>query len=242
MTKRKIYIAASAACALVGAALLPGVASAAAPGATDWTGFYAGLNAGGGMAQGIVEDKDCYFCASDSFRTGNFTAGAQAGYNWQQGALVLGLEADVSYSSLDRKGALGLDDTTRISPDETKMQVFGTIRPRAGLAVDNAMIYVTGGAAWAQIDSKSRIFNSYNSTVRGYVNDNSIRWGLAAGAGLEYAVSPNWSIRGEYLYTTYQDVTVDGSSVMGCTGNRQCRISYGLSTQEARIGVNYRFH
>ena len=206
----------------------------------DWSGLYIGAKAGVGIAQGGVEDKDCYFCASDNFNNAYGTFGGQAGYNHQMGAAVVGVEADVNWSSLNRKGALGLDDGTRINPDQVKMDVYGSIRARAGLAVDNALLYVTAGPAWGSQENRSHVVNS-TGTVLGNINDNSVHWGVAAGAGAEVKTSEHLSLVGEFVYTAYQDKTINGSSVLGCTGTDTCRIGYRLSTEEARVGFNYHF-
>src|SRR5262249_48378725 len=109
------------------------------------------------------------------------------------------------------------------------------------LAVDNAMVYVTGGPAWGRIHGTAHIVNS-SGVARGDANSNSTQWGMAAGAGVEFATDQHWSGRGEDLYTTHTDHTGEPSSDVNCTGNFKCRIGYGLSTHEARIAVNYRFH
>jgi opacity protein-like surface antigen len=239
MTLRHPTLLAAATSAIIASLALPGLASAAP--ASDWSGFYVGAKVGGGIASNGVEDKDCFFCASDNANTAYGVVGGQVGFNHQIGAAVLGGEADVYWSSFDHKGALGLDDGERINPDQMKMDVYGSIRARAGLTVDNALIYVTAGPAWGSQQNNSHVVRS-TGTVVGDITDNSTHWGVAAGAGVEIKTSENLSLVGEFIYTGYEDKTVDGSSVLGCSGNFSCRIGYRLNTEEARVGFNYHFH
>jgi outer membrane immunogenic protein len=118
--------------------------------AWSWAGFYIGVNGGGGIALGSIEDKDCWFCASDSFHKGFGEIGGQIGYNWQFGSAVLGVEADWNWNSLDYSGFIGLDDTIA-GRTALKLNQFGSVRARAGLAYDRTLLYVTAGPAWGRL-------------------------------------------------------------------------------------------
>lgn len=117
--------------------------------AYDWTGFYIGGNVGGGMATSHFDDP-CYYCSSATPTSGFFTGGAQIGYNYQFGAGLVGIEADVNGNGGFKESVLGGDDTFALRVN-TKADISGTIRARAGLVVSNALLYVTGGAAWADV-------------------------------------------------------------------------------------------
>src|SRR5262245_32786199 len=91
-----------------------------------WAGFYFGGHAGGGFGNAEV-DFAGFHIEDDS--TG-FVAGLQIGYNWQSDSLVYGIEGDLSFG----------DGTV------------GTIRGRIGQAIDNMLIYVTAGVAFANVD------------------------------------------------------------------------------------------
>jgi hypothetical protein len=65
----------------------------------SWTGWFVGVNAGGGMALGTIDDKSSFFSASDSFQRGFAEVGGQIGYNWQFGSTVLGIEGDWNWNS-----------------------------------------------------------------------------------------------------------------------------------------------
>lgn len=204
--------------ALAGVALLTvsGAASAAdmyrkAPPATpiaapvtayNWTGLYAGANIGGSWFQDSLGGT-----ASGSVTPGTAFGGVQAGYNYQTGPWVLGVEADVGYGHA--KGNAG--------PVRAEMNTSGTVRARAGYAFDNVLVYGTGGLAW----SSFKLADAVDSRT-------TTRAGWTLGAGLEYGVTQNISVKGEYLYSDYGKVNV------GTTSN-------DLSDHLVRAGVNYRF-
>src|SRR5919112_1764707 len=77
-------------------------------------------------------------------RSGGFVGGAQAGYNYQFGMFVGGLETDLQYAAVGNKGASY--GTTYYPGDSDGF--FGTIRARAGVALDRALVYGTGGFAY----------------------------------------------------------------------------------------------
>src|SRR4051794_10188779 len=115
----------------------------AAPAAVwNWTGFYIGGNIGGGAASSHFNDPDFY--ASSATPTGGFfTGGAQIGYNYQFGSGLVGIEADVNGNSAFKEAVLGANNAFA-SRVRAKADLSGTIRARAGLAVNNGLVYATG--------------------------------------------------------------------------------------------------
>jgi outer membrane immunogenic protein len=112
-----------------------------------WTGFYAGLNAGYGWNAGDSRYYDPAFGTVSGRRGGGFVGGAQAGYNYQFGMFVAGAETDLQYAAVGNKGA---SYGTIYYPGESD-GFFGTIRARAGVAFDRALVYGTGGFAYGDI-------------------------------------------------------------------------------------------
>jgi outer membrane immunogenic protein len=138
--------------------------------------------------------------------TGGF-GGGQIGYNIQRGNLVFGLETDL-------QGA-GISDSNSI--DKSEMNWFGTLRGRAGYAFDRALIYGTGGLAYGGVHNA------------GWGSETQTGWVI--GGGLEYKLSPAWSVKGEYQY-----LDLDANSWVGPLGE-----GYETRTQvhTVRVGVNY---
>src|SRR3974390_626736 len=99
----------------------------------NWAGFYVGVNAGGGMALGTIDDKSAFFGASDSFHRGVAEVGGQIGYNWQFGSTLLGIEADWNWNSLNYTGLIGADQGVE-GLTSLRLSQFGSVRARAGLA------------------------------------------------------------------------------------------------------------
>src|SRR5262249_10159690 len=133
-----------------------------------------------------------------------------------------------------------------------KANVSGTIRARAGLVMSNVLIYATGGAAWA--DFKQTGIEFGNSTANSNfglptgrtANASGVGWGGVIGAGVEFAMSQNWSIGGEFLHTMYADhnatiLDADGSNSCRPEPSSNCVVRGQLTTDVGRIRLNYKF-
>lgn len=197
-----------------------------APVAYDWTGFYAGLNAGiAWLGEDITAFPDFGppFAASES-DTG-FTFGGQVGYNHQIDNLVLGVEADLNY--LDAGSDLTFAGKSTTSWD-SDYDWFATIRARAGFASDETLFYATGGVAFlgGDFDIASAGF------AAGSASDDETLLGYAIGGGVEHAFSPEWSGKIEYLYADFESHTIsDGVAA----------VKTRPDLHVLRIGVNYHF-
>jgi outer membrane immunogenic protein len=147
--------------------------------------------------------------------------GGQLGYNYQINNVVLGVEADLSYLAGAQSGLSGNGGTElfRVRPDYN-----GSIRGRLGFAADRALFYVTGGVAFHGLTGNFDNPNLTGSRRYNYV-------GGTVGAGIEYAVTNNWTVRGEYLYGIY------GSKRAVFGGPVDIR----PQTHTFRVGVNYLF-
>ena len=227
-------LAASAALAIVAstahAADLPGryapaPAYSAMPVFT-WTGFYAGLNAGYGWNVGDSRFYDPAFGTVRGRRSGGFVGGAQAGYNYQFGMFVAGVETDLQYAAVGNKGASY--GTTYYSGDSDGF--FGTIRARAGAAFDRALVYGTGGFAYGDIGG-----NRGYDPVLGYHSGDEINWGWTLGGGVEYAITNNFTAKVEGLYV---DLDTKDNYTLGGRVNVDRDAEFGV----LRAGVNYKFN
>lgn len=171
-----------------------------------WTGFYAGVNAGYGFGaftgrgSGIFKDPS------------GFIGGGQIGYNHQINQLVIGVETDLQYSGVSGKNAAGAS--------KGSIPYFGTVRARAGIAMDRLMPYVTAGYAYGGTELTVGAVGTTKTMHHGYV----------LGAGIEYAFTNNITAKVEGLY-----MDLGEKSVLG--GTRKI----GAETGIVRAGVNYKF-
>jgi outer membrane immunogenic protein len=144
--------------------------------------------------------------------------GGQLGYNWQAGNWVFGVETDIQYSGQDDNFFVG---GTSVGQD---LDWFGTLRGRVGYAVwDRWLPYITGGLAYG-----GRTMHIGGLSA----DDTAIGWAL--GVGVDYAITPNWSARLEYLHISLEDFSATFPTVGLINSGR-------LDNDIIRGAVNYRF-
>lgn len=236
-----------------------------------WSGFYLGLNAGYSWGDFDQTATFAPFniplvALFDGF-SGDYEAdadgasgGAQAGYNWQVDRFVFGFEADIQAANIESSvtGSETLVVTTIGGPfdleatvsSQTEVEWFGTARLRAGFApTQRLFVYGTGGFAFGRTKSTSSLTGvidpggAFETTIldNETATSSDTRTGWAAGAGAEFAIDGNWSVKGEYLYTDLGDEEIFSyaDEVFGAP------VSAGLSSDvkfhTVRIGLNYRF-
>ena len=170
-----------------------------APAVYNWGGGYAGLNVG--YEWGAITNS--------SGSPSGLEGGLQAGYNWQSGQFVFGGETDIQVT--------GADDT--FAPWKFANPWFGTLRGRAGYAMNNVLFYGTFGLAYGQI----------KGTFLG-LDESKTHVGWAGGLGMEVGFTPNWSAKIEYLY---MDLSNRAYSITNT--------SNGFEANMVRFGINYHF-
>ena len=175
----------------------------------NWTGFYLGIVGGGAWENASGDPK----------MKGGFVGGT-AGYNWQTGNIVFGLEADGSWADVNASAtALGITVSS-------KTDALGTVRGRIGYAVNQVLFYGTGGYAW--IDNKLSL-----SALGVTASDSKWHSGWTVGAGVEAFFAPQWSVKGEYLYRSLGGETYNLGGVPLDSGN--------IDFHTIKAGVNYHF-
>ena len=129
--------------------------------------------------------------------------------------------------------------------DNAELNFMGTLRGRAGLAVENALIYVTAGAAFGSGDREEQ----YVDPGDGPGEEEGVRWhgedfrvGWVAGVGAEYMVTCHWTVRLETLYTNFGDDT-DHGNVFGDRDpdDEAYRYKFDDELWNVRLGLNYKF-
>jgi outer membrane immunogenic protein len=186
-----------------------------------WTGFYVGINGGGAFTD--VRDNQFIGGGSVFGSPSGGVVGGQIGYNYQINQLVLGLEGSFDWTDLskDRTFADG-------SSDSLKVNSMATVLGRVGYAFDRTLFYVAGGYAGAEVKA-----GSFNDTATGLSYSGSSGWqsGYAIGAGVEYAMTNNISVKGQYLFSQLQSYYGGSPDVTKA----------GLDINTFTIGVNYKF-
>jgi len=178
-----------------------------------WTGFYVGINGGGGWGSSQWD-------AVNSFDVSGGLIGGTVGYNWQFGQAVVGAEGDIDWSNI--KGT-----TTVLCPGgcETRNKWLATARGRLGLAFDRFLPYVTGGLAFGDI----------NATVPVLPGGSISNAGWTVGAGLEVGLVNNVSLKAEYLYVDL------GNFNCGLNCGLAPGSNVSFTTSVFRGGANLRF-
>jgi outer membrane immunogenic protein len=211
---------------------------AAAP---TWTGFYLGVNVGGAFGEDRIDfgvvGAPVFASANNAFH--GIIGGGQVGYNWQFSSFVAGFEADFQGSSLKNTltapcapaicAPLGLSATYSQS-----IPWFGTARARIGYAQDSWLIYVTGGYAYAAVDTNA---TATAGPLVATFNSHDIRDGWTVGGGIEVGLASNWSVKAEYLYVDLGSAptTWTFSGVPAINNNSH------VTMNVVRAGLNYRF-
>jgi len=175
----------------------------------NWSGFYVGGQAGVAFNRdsGAFSSDSAFAGGNDDGETG-FIGGGHVGYDYQMGNLVLGAVADLNYIDASADSSFTLDsfggDTSRFGVD-SDINYVGTVRAKAGYAMDRFMVYATGGLAYADIDNKRRGDSTFIApngdgyTVSGSTDSDDV--GYAVGAGFDVLATQNVSFGLEYLYT-----------------------------------------
>jgi outer membrane immunogenic protein len=232
--------------------------------AYSWTGFYVGGDVGAlwTRASGrwdplpTVSNFGEYPISGDLNKNA-FVGGLHAGYNWQFApAWVAGIEGDWSWTDAKQSFAqpwtfigVGFVNPAVRPGTATSMSIepkwLATIRGRIGyLVVPNALLYFTGGGAWADVDYSASATNEPPSTYVASTSFSKTASGYVLGGGLEWALwSHQWSVRAEYLF--YHLNTATSTVVPESTGNFPTNPS-GFSwnnteIQLVRVGASYKF-
>jgi outer membrane immunogenic protein len=205
----------------------------------NWSGFYLGVNAGGGWSNANVDFSAAAFPSFASVENNlkGALGGGQLGYNWQYGAAVFGVEADFQFGGMtggiDAPCPPGLCAGLAASFRQ-KMPWFGTARGRIGYASDGWMLYATGGYAYSRLETHA--FASAGG-VSVDVRRNENRHGWTAGGGIEVALTHNWTAKIEYLYLDFGS----HGGTWTLTGLPTITDDTRLQANIVRGGLNYRF-
>lgn len=207
----------------------------------NWAGPYVGLNLGAGQHRSSfydLGDPTCCqlaFATRDSFWTPSnwgVTAGGLAGYNWQFGNVVAGVEGDINW--IDGKSSATITSSFGGSPVSASadMNWYATVRGRLGLAFSRSLIYVTGGWAVARLSNE---WGFVATTPR--FSYQETRSAGVIGGGIEYMLTQHWTVRVEGLYANFGTSPI--STISGFGGNYQSKFTNSLSV--VRSALNWKW-
>ncbi len=243
-----------------------------------WTGFYVGLNAGYGWSRqsmsnaatptpdallGVIPGVSGGLAALTtgsllSGSKGGFIGGGQAGYNYQMGSLVAGVETDIQAMTGNRATAatgtaavvVGVPVTTSLLAS-SRINYLGTLRGRLGFTVTPTLLgYITGGLAYGGTNASLNFVqtgtNGFAGT--GAASTSATRLGWTVGAGVEWALANAWSAKLEYLHYDLGSSSFANAGIALPTSavfpnqiyqTNFARVRY--SGDIVRVGLNYRF-
>ncbi len=194
-----------------------------------WDGPYIGANAGvailDGDARVLLGAVPTNFDLDDT----GFTAGGQAGWNWQHDQWVFGIEGDFNYVDVEDAGIANVVNQ-QFGSYNLESDWYATLRGRAGFAMDASLFYVTGGVAF--MDADLRATQIIAAAASPTASDSEVLVGFAVGGGIEHKFSESWSAKAEYLYMNFESKSLSA-------GIATARVEPELHV--IRAGINWHF-
>jgi len=248
----------------------------AVPAVYNWSGWYVGVNAGGAWGHSddptsTVFSPLGYFDVTSvpavnavglqSTSVSGFTGGIQGGYNWQWSNFVAGLEADFGYFGLG-----GSSSGTGVYPccapatftiaSSVRTDWLATVRGRLGFASNNWLFYITGGAAFTQLKGDFAFTDNCGNiaacngpggpNAAEAVSLSRTKTGWTIGGGVEAGLWSKWTLKAEYLYVDFGNVSGVGfittPGLNPFAQNNPFTHSVDLRSHIARLGLNYHFN
>ena len=220
--------------------------------AFSWTGTYVGANVGGiwgtfdfsptttNNITGAVGAP-----AIAGLNNSSVIGGFQAGYNWQVGQWVLGLEQDYQFTGLKQTATFAAPAGQFAAGDSmsVKTDYLGATRARVGMAWDRALVYAAGGLETGQFDVSSTYVarGVGGSPAVGFTDADKFHFGFNVGAGVDYAVTNNVFIGIEYRYLDLGKETYNlGAFTPAGVGAQTVTNSVGLTASEVTARLNFK--
>jgi outer membrane immunogenic protein len=232
----------------------------------NWTGFYAGADAGFASSRSLSSTQasvlaNPYLLATppftgtlavfnasavDTLSARGFDAGVHAGFNWQLKPFAVGIEID--YGAFRARATR--DVTFLLSPavvsqlhSEASTDWLFTARPRVGWIYSIGFAYVTGGVAVTGLSAKTTYIDNANTPQpNGVVSAAETKVGWTVGGGLELAIAPRWTVRAEYLHLEFPSVVGAGTITNPLNGRfNPTALSADLKSDIVRVGVSHKF-
>ena len=214
----------------------------------SWTGFYIGGQVGYDFGRDQATEVGVTG-SNQSFNVGQYDGllgGAHVGYNFSTQSFpllggfggsggVIGVEGDVNGGDVrSRTTFTGVGRAPGLIESDHD-NIEGSLRGRVGIAVDRALFYATGGAAFGEIEDSYMRTGPGNTSAFQALTKTHV--GYTVGGGMEYALTTNWSLRAEYRYTDYGRYVDVNDGALGVGFNTTHKLNFNL----AQIGFSYKF-
>jgi len=220
------------------------------PWAGPYVGLFAGYGTGDARATAPFDGNFGFFYNftgdAYSFNGNGTAAGATAGYNWQRGTMVTGIEGELGYFGM-KGSAIDPNGTASGTPDTTttfKSDAYGALNLRLGVVTGGALLYVKGGVAAlngraSTIDpcvAPPATCGSSTLTMQG--SKTMVGWSL--GGGAEWALGPRWTAKLDYSYFDFGHIRTSGT-VGPAVSSEFYTQSIDVTAHVVKVGVNYRW-
>src|SRR5262252_8034241 len=186
----------------------------------NWAGIYVGVNGGWGWgnAKWTADAVGGFLGSTGSVHDNGGVVGGTLGANFQAGAFVFGVEGDWDYSGINTGTTASICNFS--GQCQTGNNWLATLRGRAGYAADRVLFYLTGGGAFANVQTT---FNGVKTT--------HTQSGWTAGGGIEWAFADNWTAKVEYLYVNLGNGSVNcgTSACLAASGGPIIPVSVSLT-------------
>lgn len=227
---------------------------------SSWTGFYIGANGGWSWANWTSTINPVGTSAALDFapqalslNASGALAGLQAGYNFQRGQWVFGIEGD--FDGVGSSDTKHTSTTSGLQPElssdtfvsTVKVDALLSFRGRVGFAFQSSLIYLTGGIAWEELNRDTSVNAEVAPAVFGIdatTHASQYRTGYVLGAGYERMLTRHWIVRAEYLFNSFDHTDTDFAAFNRVTGiaGGGIRVTTGPNDVNViRVGLSYKF-
>jgi outer membrane immunogenic protein len=228
----------------------------------SWAGFYVGGTAGGAWGRfdpttSAINPPGLEFAPSSiaafnaaglqSINPAGFTGGIEAGYNWQPGNVLLGVEGDLESFHLRGNANSGPLVYPCCAPSiftvtsSASTNWLATVRGRLGYVVGDWLFFATGGAAFTTLHGTFGFSENFY-VISETASVAAAKTGYTVGGGVEAKLWSQWSAKVEYLHLNFGTVTTGGLAGVGVlVFPLPLTHSMDLKADLVRLGLNYHF-
>lgn len=221
-----------------------------APATFNWSGAFAGAHLGYGWGNSDFIDREYnglspFPVVNWGVHSDGVMGGIQTGYNWQHGNAVLGLEGEVGHLNFKGKKIQPGTDPFGIVYDAygtVDKGWYGGISARLGYVVDRTLFYSKVGLVYSGAEVGFIDTCTTAPCGNGMIDaTEKIQWAYQLGVGVEHVVANRWTIKAEYAYFDFGNMTITGTGVGGVSNGITYNIDTDLSVHTVRLGMNYKF-